>query len=98
MAIPRRGVARACPLQRRAPSPQKPEQVLSPGAPFSAIRALPLPPCSPPQDCVERPRKKGAKYTGKDIKADEVTVELAYDYAGKRDHWQQFDPAAHMAM
>jgi pre-mRNA-processing factor SLU7 len=47
---------------------------------------------------VERPRKKGAKYTGKDIKPDEVSVELAYDYAGKRDHWQQFDPSAHMAM
>ncbi|EOD41716.1 hypothetical protein EMIHUDRAFT_414359, partial [Emiliania huxleyi CCMP1516] len=48
------------------------------------------------KDCVERPRKKGARYSGKDIKPDEVTVDMAYDYAGKRDHWAQFDPAAHM--
>jgi len=56
---------------------------------------------SPPptvQDCVERPRKKGAKFSGKDIKADELSIEMAYDYAGKRDHWAQFDPSAHMAM
>ena len=26
------------------------------------------------KDCVERPRKKGAKYSGKDIKADELIV------------------------
>lgn len=61
-------------------------------------RELACPPSLAPQDCVERPRKKGAKYSGKDIKPDEVSVELAYDYAGKRDHWQQFDPSAHMAM
>jgi pre-mRNA-processing factor SLU7 len=36
------------------------------------------------KDCVERPRKKGARFTGKDIKQDEVIVEMAYDYAGTR--------------
>jgi len=35
-------------------------------------------------DCVERPRKKGAKYTGKDIKADEFVADVVFDYAGKR--------------
>ena len=47
---------------------------------------------------MERPRKKGAKFTGKDIKPDEVSMEMAYDYAGKRDHWAQFDPSVHMEM
>jgi len=47
------------------------------------------------KDCVERPRKKGAKFTGSDIKQDEVVVEMAFDYAGKRDHWAQYDPSDH---
>ena len=46
-------------------------------------------------DCVERPRKKGAKFTGKGIAADELVVEMAFDYAGKRDHWAQYDPSDH---
>ena len=50
------------------------------------------------KDCVERPRKKGAKYTGTNIKADEVVLEMAYDYAGKRDHWAQYDPSDHTRM
>ena len=50
------------------------------------------------KDCVERPRKKGAKFTGSGIKADEVVVEMAYDYAGKRDHWAQYDPSDHTLM
>jgi len=48
------------------------------------------------KDCVERPRKKGAKFSGSDIKADEVVFEMSYDYAGKRDHWAQYDPSEHM--
>ena len=47
------------------------------------------------KDCVERPRKKGARFTGKNIQADEAIVEMAYDYAGKRDHWAQYDPSDH---
>ncbi|KAL1512211.1 hypothetical protein AB1Y20_005474 [Prymnesium parvum] len=50
------------------------------------------------QDCVERPRKKGAKFTGKNIAPDEVKVEMAFDYAGKRDHWAQYDPSDHTKM
>jgi len=49
------------------------------------------------KDCVDRPRKKGAKFTGRDIKADEVIVEMAFDYAGKRDHWAQYNPEEHTA-
>ena len=49
------------------------------------------------KDCVERPRKKGAKFTNRDIKQDEVVVEMAFDYAGKRDHWAQYDPSDHTA-
>ena len=50
------------------------------------------------KDCVERPRKKGARFTGSDIKADEVVVDMAFDYAGKRDHWAQYDPTEHTKM
>ncbi|KOO23351.1 pre-mRNA-splicing factor slu7 [Chrysochromulina tobinii] len=50
------------------------------------------------KDCVERPRKKGAKFTGTDIKADEAVVEMVFDYAGKRDHWAQYDPSDHTLM
>ena len=49
------------------------------------------------KDCVERPRKKGAKFTSKDIRPDEVVVEMAFDWAGKRDHWAQYDPSDHTA-
>mmetsp|Transcript_35667 Transcript_35667/g.78383 ORF Transcript_35667/g.78383 Transcript_35667/m.78383 type:complete len:606 (+) Transcript_35667:424-2241(+) len=50
------------------------------------------------RDCVERPRKKGAKFTGKDIKSDELIVEMAFDYAGKRDHWSQYDASNHIEL
>ncbi|VDQ08215.1 unnamed protein product [Trichobilharzia regenti] len=48
------------------------------------------------KDCLERPRKVGAKYTGLDIAPDEyqqVTLEL--DYEGKRDRWNGYDPSEH---
>jgi pre-mRNA-processing factor SLU7 len=43
------------------------------------------------KECLSRPRKKGARWTGKDIQADEVvqTVELGYD--AKRDRWNGYD-------
>ena len=50
------------------------------------------------QDCVERPRKKGAKFTGKGIQADDATLEMAFDYAGKRDHWAQYDASQHASL
>eukprot|EP00730_Choanoeca_flexa_P015320 TRINITY_DN7013_c0_g1_i3.p1 TRINITY_DN7013_c0_g1~~TRINITY_DN7013_c0_g1_i3.p1 ORF type:complete len:573 (+),score=178.86 TRINITY_DN7013_c0_g1_i3:58-1776(+) len=43
-------------------------------------------------DCLERPRKLGARYTGKNIAADEyIPEELSQTYDGKRDRWQDYD-------
>ncbi len=57
------------------------------------------------QDCLERPRKVGAKYTGKDIAADEIIhddraglngLEGMGDFDAKRDRWDGYDPATHI--
>lgn len=51
------------------------------------------------QDCLERPRKTGAKWTGKDIAADEVVYgERHENYDSKRDRWDGYDPASHKAI
>lgn len=51
------------------------------------------------KDCMERPRKVGAKYTGAKIAADEfIQPELAMDYDGKRDRWRGYDPSEHKAI
>ncbi|KAG9128055.1 mRNA splicing protein [Ceratobasidium sp. 392] len=47
------------------------------------------------QDCLERPRKKGAKYTNEDIAADEVVQDIQVGYDAKRDRWNGYDPAEH---
>lgn len=47
------------------------------------------------QDCLERPRKKGAKYTNKNIQADEVIQDVATGYDAKRDRWNGYDAAEH---
>lgn len=48
------------------------------------------------KDCMERPRKVGAKFTGAKIAPDEfVQPELSRDYDGKRDRWAGYDPAQH---
>lgn len=47
------------------------------------------------QDCLERPRKKGAKFTSRDIQADEVIQEVASGYDAKRDRWNGYDAAEH---
>jgi pre-mRNA-processing factor SLU7 len=47
------------------------------------------------EDCLERPRKRGAKYTGKDIAPDEVIQEVATGYDAKRDRWNGYDPSEH---
>ncbi|KAJ3038264.1 mRNA splicing protein [Rhizophlyctis rosea] len=43
-------------------------------------------------DCVERPRKKGAKWTGRDIQADEVVQSVDLGFEAKRDRWNGYDP------
>lgn len=47
------------------------------------------------RDCLERPRRKGAKFTGRDLAADEVIQEVASGYDAKRDRWNGYDPAEH---
>ncbi|XP_043196909.1 pre-mRNA-splicing factor SLU7-like [Amphibalanus amphitrite] len=48
------------------------------------------------KDCLERPRKTGAKYTGTSIAADEhAQPNLALDFDGKRDRWNGYDPSDH---
>ncbi|KAG1734676.1 Pre-mRNA splicing Prp18-interacting factor-domain-containing protein [Suillus paluster] len=47
------------------------------------------------QDCLERPRKKGAKFTNKDIQADEIIHDVATGFDAKRDRWNGYDPAEH---
>lgn len=42
-------------------------------------------------DCLERPRKRGAKWTGTDIRPDEYVQEAALDFEGKRDRWAGYD-------
>lgn len=43
------------------------------------------------KECTERPRKYGAKLTGKDIKADEVVQDIQLDWDSKRDRWNGYD-------
>ncbi|CDZ98298.1 pre-mrna-splicing factor slu7 [Phaffia rhodozyma] len=45
------------------------------------------------KDCVERPRKKGAKFTNKDIVPDEVIQNVGGDWVTKRDRWNGYDPS-----
>lgn len=51
------------------------------------------------KDCMERPRKVGAKYTGLNIGHDEfIQPNLTLDYDGKRDRWAGYDPSQHKAI
>eukprot|EP01087_Luapelamoeba_hula_P011723 TRINITY_DN3224_c0_g1_i1.p1 TRINITY_DN3224_c0_g1~~TRINITY_DN3224_c0_g1_i1.p1 ORF type:complete len:639 (-),score=171.16 TRINITY_DN3224_c0_g1_i1:59-1975(-) len=47
------------------------------------------------KDCCERPRAVGAKFSGSDIKADEVIQSFRFDYEGKHDRWNGYDPEMH---
>ncbi|KAI0839560.1 Pre-mRNA splicing Prp18-interacting factor-domain-containing protein [Hypoxylon sp. FL0890] len=44
------------------------------------------------KDCLSRPRAKGAKWTGKDIQADEVIQDVELGWDAKRDRWNGYDP------
>lgn len=43
------------------------------------------------KECLSRPRKQGAKWTGKDIQADEVVQDVNLGWDAKRDRWNGFD-------
>ncbi|THD26603.1 Pre-mRNA-splicing factor SLU7 [Fasciola hepatica] len=48
------------------------------------------------KDCMERPRKIGAKYTGLDIASDDYQqIEIDLSYEAKRDRWNGYDPSEH---
>lgn len=43
------------------------------------------------KECLSRPRAKGAKWTGKDIQADEVVQDVRLGWDAKRDRWNGYD-------
>ncbi|KAF2460554.1 putative mRNA splicing protein [Lineolata rhizophorae] len=43
------------------------------------------------KECLSRPRKLGAKWTGKDIQADEVIQDVQLGWEAKRDRWNGYD-------
>ncbi|KAL9621704.1 MAG: hypothetical protein Q9160_003822 [Pyrenula sp. 1 TL-2023] len=45
------------------------------------------------KDCLSRPRKQGAKWTGKDIQADEKIEKVELGWDAKRDRWNGYDPS-----
>lgn len=47
------------------------------------------------KDCVERPRKVGAKYTNQQIAPDEKIQSFELNYEGKRDRWNGYDASAY---
>ncbi|KAJ4722718.1 pre-mRNA-splicing factor SLU7 [Melia azedarach] len=47
------------------------------------------------KSCMERPRKKGAKWTNMHIAPDEKIETFELDYDGKRDRWNGYDAATY---
>lgn len=45
------------------------------------------------KDCLSRPRKTGAKFTGKNIEADEAVQDVQLGWDAKRDRWNGYDAA-----
>ena len=43
------------------------------------------------KECLSRPRKTGAKYTGADIQADEHVSKVSLGWDAKRDRWNGYD-------
>ena len=43
------------------------------------------------KQCLSRPRVKGAKWTGRDIQADEVVQDVELGWDAKRDRWNGYD-------
>ena len=47
------------------------------------------------KDCLDRPRKVGAKYSGQNFKGDEHIRELDFDYEAKKDRWNGYNPESY---
>lgn len=43
------------------------------------------------QDCLDRPRKRGARWTSLDIRPDEFVQDAELDFDAKRDRWAGYD-------
>ncbi|KAI9670769.1 MAG: mRNA splicing protein [Caeruleum heppii] len=50
------------------------------------------------KECLNRPRKAGARWTGKDIQADEVVQEVQLGWDAKRDRWNGYDASEYKAV
>jgi pre-mRNA-processing factor SLU7 len=50
------------------------------------------------KECLSRPRKTGAKYTGRDIQADEAVDSVKLGWDAKRDRWNGYDPKEYDAV
>jgi pre-mRNA-processing factor SLU7 len=50
------------------------------------------------KDCLSRPRKAGARWTGKDIQADEVVQDVNLGWDAKRDRWNGYDATEYQAV
>jgi pre-mRNA-processing factor SLU7 len=50
------------------------------------------------KECLSRPRAKGAKWTGKDIQADEVVQDVNLGWDAKRDRWNGYDAKEYKAV
>lgn len=50
------------------------------------------------KECLGRPRAKGAKWTGKDIQADEAIQDVSLGWDAKRDRWNGYDSKEYKAV
>ena len=50
------------------------------------------------KECLSRPRKQGAKWTGRDIQADEVVDDVSLGWDAKRDRWNGYDSREYNAV
>ncbi|KAL8781509.1 MAG: hypothetical protein Q9213_005982 [Squamulea squamosa] len=50
------------------------------------------------RECLSRPRAKGAKWTGKDIQADEKVQDVQLGWDAKRDRWNGYDATEYRAV
>ncbi|KIW63463.1 hypothetical protein PV04_10299 [Phialophora macrospora] len=50
------------------------------------------------KECLSRPRKHGARWTGQDIQADEVIEDVQLGWDAKRDRWNGYDAREYRAV
>ncbi|KAI9813854.1 MAG: mRNA splicing protein [Thelocarpon impressellum] len=50
------------------------------------------------KECLSRPRKAGAKWTGKNIEADELLQDVELGWDAKRDRWNGYDASEYGAV